>query len=91
MRTLVQKINSLIINIVGIIIMNFQKYLKIYLFIFLGYKDKRKRKKGKPHNGRTPSSSPFTLPFCNPRHQWSYGAAATLPLPGALSSPSLPL
>jgi hypothetical protein len=41
MRTLVQKINSLIINIVGIIIMNFQKYLKIYLFIFLGYKEKK--------------------------------------------------
>ena len=29
-------------NIFGIIIMNFQKYLKIYLFIYFGYKDKRK-------------------------------------------------
>jgi hypothetical protein len=35
-------------NIFGIIIKNFQKYIKIYLFIFFGYKDKRKKKILKP-------------------------------------------
>jgi hypothetical protein len=38
MRILVQKINILMVNIVDIIIVNFQKYLKIYLFIFLEIK-----------------------------------------------------
>jgi hypothetical protein len=56
-------------NIFGIIIMNFQKYLKIYLFIFFGNKDKRKNIKTRNPNrsaGHFDPDRPIRAAFRDP-------------------------